>query len=637
MSLRLKLLLIFVAGALSALTFFGYVAYDTAKTTNIKNEAALLAGVAPRIADDVHHNLEHGLVWAPLLTPEGDASIDNPIFLLVTDFHNNIIRAPETAEFQHVYREFRKSVPDTETAHAGSFQTADATYAWARSNVPVYDYRATLISRSQTSVAHAFFREMGVTLIFTGFLLLWCASWAAMYIAGLFEKLDDQKNILRHRALHDELTQLPNRALLNDRMQQIIQAADREPSRAALCFIDLNRFKEVNDTLGHSIGDELLLEVGRRLHDHLRKSDTVARIGGDEFALILRNVDEAAAKVVVDKLLEAVEAPIELRTNKFCISGSAGIALFPAHGSSVEVLMQKADVAMYAAKRSGARLSFYNPDFEVFSRDKLALTHDLRDAIQNNHLELYYQPKYHVAEKRVTGAEALLRWKHPTLGNIPPMTFVQIAEHTGLIRSLTKWVLQRAFEDCAHLAKLGHQLNIAINLSAHNLQDPELEPDIYELLEHWQVDAKNITLELTESAVVHNLAKTKELLGRLHDRGFQISVDDFGTGYSTLTNLRRLPISEIKIDRSFVSNIKRDAEDASIVRATIDLGKALGINVVAEGVETQDVLEQLEAYGCHTIQGYFISKPMPLAAFTNWLHSSSVVDSLSQPLEAHQR
>lgn len=637
MNLRLKLLLIFASSALSVLTFFGYVAYDTAKITNNKNAAALLAGVAPRIANDVQRDLERSAPWTPLLKPTGSTIERNPIYLLVTEPSGNIIRAPENEEFQGLYAEFNKSVAESEAALSGNFNANDTTYLWAWAEVPVYGYRATLISRSQTSAGGTFFQELGVTLIITGFFLLWLSSWAAMYIAGLFEKLDEQKIILRHRALHDDLTQLPNRALLNDRMQQIIQAADREQSHAALCFIDLNRFKEVNDTLGHSMGDELLLEVGRRLSDNLRKSDTVARIGGDEFALILRNVDKASAKSLTEKLLQALELPIEIRTHKLCITGSAGIALFPEHGNSVEVLMQKADVAMYAAKRSGAQLAFFSADFEVFSRDKLALTNDLRDAIQGNQLELHYQPKYHLTEKRTIGAEALLRWKHPTLGFIPPMTFVQIAEHTGLIRSLTKWVLQQAFEDCAHFAQQGHQLNISINLSAHNLQDPELEPDIYGLLDRWKIDAKNITLELTESAVVHNLAKTKELLTRLSARGFSISVDDFGTGYSTLTNLRRLPISEIKIDRSFVSNIMRDAEDASIVRATIDLGRALDIHVVAEGVETQDVLDRLASYGCHTIQGYFISKPMPLAAFTNWMHSATTVSSLSEPLENQKR
>lgn len=382
MNLRLKLLLIFVVSALSAFTFFGFVAYDTAKATNIKNEAALLASVVTRIAAEVGHHLEKGTSWSPVLTPENDALTNNPIYLLVTDGRGSVISAPESLEYQQAILEFRQLVPVSAADRSGSFGAEDASYVWAQADIAQSGYRAILLSRSNTSKANSFFREMGVTLIVTCFILLWCASWAAMYIAGLFEKLDEQKNILCHRALHDELTQLPNRAFLNMRIQQVIELSEREQTGAALCFIDLNRFKEVNDTMGHGAGDELLLEVGRRLQADLRKSDAVARIGGDEFALILRNVDAASAKSVVEKLLLAVEAPIELRSRNVNIGGSAGIALIPCDGRSAEVLMQKADVAMYAAKRSGARVVLYSKDCEAFHKDKPAAIRDLRGALQ---------------------------------------------------------------------------------------------------------------------------------------------------------------------------------------------------------------------------------------------------------------
>ncbi len=614
MNLRLKLLLIFITASLAAFTFFGFIAYDTAQSANLKNELDLLASVAPSIADAIGDDLEKKQKWNPVLEGADGISTDHRLYLFVADQHGAVISAPDLPELRQVFEQLH-TTPDTRT---GSLSHNASLYLWARAEVPKTNYQAVLISPSRGSAAYTFFREMGVSLIVTAMIVLWFASWGAMYVANLFEKVDEQKNILRHRALHDELTSLPNRALLNDRLQQIITSAERESASFALCFIDLNRFKEVNDTLGHHCGDELLLEVSRRLQNNLRKSDTVARIGGDEFALVLCRVDLAEAKVIAEKLMQCVELPVEIHGHKLHVTGSLGIALFPDHGADVETLLQKADVAMYAAKRSGTQIETYRHEFEVFSRDKLALTNDLHDAIHNNQLELYYQPKYHLATKTVVGAEALLRWKHPSVGYIPPATFVQIAEHTGLIRSLTKWVLQQAFCDYAHIAKHAQPLNMAINLSAHNLQDPDLEAELAALLEQWKVCAQHITLELTESAVVFNPAQTKQLLTRLTTRGFRISVDDFGTGYSTLTNLRRLPISEIKIDRSFVDNMVRDPGDASIVRATIGLGKALGLDVVAEGVETQEVLDALQAAGCETIQGYFIGKPMPLATFLVW-------------------
>lgn len=276
---------------------------------------------------------------------------------------------------------------------------------------------------------------------------------------------------------------------------------------------------------------------------------------------------------------------------------------------------------MYAAKRASTRLEFYDDSHEVFTRDKLALTHDLREAINNNQLELHYQPKYDVAAQKVVGVEALLRWTHPVVGSISPPEFIHLAEHAGLIHSLSKWVIQRAFSDSVELDNCGINTSVAINLSAYCLQDSKFETDIYDLLEQYNVDAGKIILEITESAMFINSAKTHALLRRLTNTGFRMSVDDFGTGYSTLTNLRRLPIAELKIDRSFVHNIATDMEDASIVAAMVGLCASLDIDVVAEGVETEETLEMLKQFGCDTVQGNLISYPMPLADFIAWMES----------------
>jgi len=621
MSLRLKLLLMFALGELLLLIFFGYIAYDTAKLTNIKNEIGLLASVTPRIAEDIANNIKDGRSWNSALLPDDREGISEAIYLFVSDQHGNLVSWSGEPAVQKIFETVHRHITTNPRMRSGSLSVSDSTYVWARSGVADYNYSVTLVRQAHISQANIFFREMGVSLIVAAVIMLWVASWAAMYVSMLIEKLDEQKNILKHRSLHDVLTGLPNRGLFNDRLHQLVSLKDRMPMRFAICFIDLNRFKDVNDSLGHHVGDELLLEISKRLKSNLRKYDTVARMGGDEFALILRNVKPEKANTIAEKLLKEIEVPIQAGGHKLFVSGSMGIAMFPEHGDDVQMLLKKADVAMYAAKRGGSHLEFYSDTHEVFTRDKLALTHDLREAIEQDQLELYYQPKYNTVEQRVVGVEALLRWNHPKEGYISPVSFVQLAEHSGLIHSLSRWVIRRAFLDSIELNQSGIDISLSINLSAYHLQDPKFESDISELLGQLNIDPRKFIFELTESAMFINSAKTNGLLRWLTDLGFRISVDDFGTGYSTLTNLRRLPISELKIDRSFVDNIVSDSEDASIVDAMIGLGESLEIDVVAEGVETEEVMEVLKEYGCCTIQGYLISQPVPMKAFIEWMQT----------------
>ena len=624
MSLRLKLLLAFALGELLVLMFFGYIAYDTAKLTNLNNEIGLLSSVAPTIADHATYDLKDGKTWGSTLLPYNNNNKEDATYLFVNDQQGNLVAKPESLAITQVFSQLNEDLVGNSKKRSGSLHVSGSTYVWSRAAIPEYNYQLTLIRKSQVSHANIFFKDMGVSLIVAAVIMLWVASWAAMYVSMLIEKLDEQKNILKHRTLHDVLTGLPNRALLNDRLQQIIRMQDRLPMQFAVCFIDLNRFKDVNDTLGHHVGDDLLLEVSKRIKSKLRKDDTVARLGGDEFALILKNVATENAALLAENILQAIEAPLLVGGHKLFVSGSMGIAMFPQHGDNVQVLLKNADVAMYAAKRVGTNLEFYDNNQEVFTRDNLALTHDLREAIDNDQLELYYQPKYDIAAQKVVGVEALLRWNHPVIGYIRPLDFIQLAEYSNLICPLSKWVMQRAFSDSKELSIYGDDFTISINLSAHYLQDLKFESDINELLEQTNVDASNFILEVTESAVFINSVNTNQLLKRLTDIGFRISVDDFGTGYSTLTHLRRFPISELKIDRSFVDKIVTDTEDASIVDAMIGLGESLDINVVAEGVETQEVLETLRKFGCHTIQGFLICKPIPLNEFGQWIESEEL-------------
>lgn len=605
------------------LTFFGYIAYDTARLTNLNNEVELLSSIAPYIAEDVTRDLQEGNSWNTTIEPADNKQVANIIYLFLADRQHNLLAQPDNPSIGHIYSDIVNRQQAGPSVNAGSLSVNKRVYVWAAVDIASNNNQLFLIRQAHVSQANAFFREMGLSLVIAAAIILWIASWAAMYISMLIEKLDEQKKVLKHRTLHDVLTGLPNRALLHDRLNQLVALSDRQPIPFAICFIDLNRFKDVNDTLGHHVGDELLLEISRRLQLNLRKSDTIARLGGDEFALILRNVREEKARSIVRKVVSAIEEPVEAGGHRLFVSGSIGIALFPEHGNDVHILLKKADVAMYAAKRAGSNMEFYSDNDDEFTRDKLSLIHDLHEAIQQDQLDIHYQPKYDINKQRIIGVEALLRWKHPIHGDIPPLMFIQLAEHSGLIHSISRWVMQRAFSDSVKLKRKGIDISVSINLSAYYLQDLRFESDISELIETPNVDNSRIIFELTESAMVVNSTKTKTLMRWLTEKGFRISIDDFGTGYSTLTNLRRLPISELKIDRSFVSNIPADTEDASIVTAMIGLGSSLDIDVVAEGVETEEVLSLLKQSGCSIIQGNLIRNPLPLDALIEWMNSET--------------
>jgi diguanylate cyclase (GGDEF)-like protein/PAS domain S-box-containing protein len=429
-----------------------------------------------------------------------------------------------------------------------------------------------------------------------------------------------QAELNEHQALHDPLTGLPNRLLFGERIGHAITFAERRGTRLAILMMDLNRFKEVNDSLGHQAGDELLKEVGARLRGALRASDTVARLGGDEFGLLLPEPstnDDVLA--VIDRIRHALERPIHVQELPLAIEASIGIAVFPEHGRDAELLIQRADVAMYAAKQESAPFSFYDADTDEYDPARLTLVAELRRAMEERELVLHYQPKAVLEDGEVRSVEALLRWQHPHQGLIFPDSFIPLAQETGLIRPLTLYVVDEALRQCRAWRDEGLGLSVSVNLSMRNLLDLEFPQQVAGLLHHWELDASLLELEITESTMLANPARTKSVLGELHALGIRLSIDDFGTGYSSLAYLRRLPIDEIKIDRSFVMAMDEVADDAVIVRSTIDLGRNLGLEVVAEGVETEATWDKLRELGCNVAQGYFLSRPVPAEKLRAWL------------------
>jgi diguanylate cyclase len=440
-----------------------------------------------------------------------------------------------------------------------------------------------------------------------------------LVLVGYQRRLLRQAAASSHQALHDSLTGLPNRELFADRVGQAIRAADRELQPAALLLLDLDRFKDVNDTLGHHHGDQLLCEVGTRLEAALRQVDTVARLGGDEFAVLVPGATAEGAAAVADKLRTALHAPLTLDGVTLDLDASIGIAVYPDHGNDTAELLQHADVAMYSAKQTHAGFMVYDPAVDQHSPRRLALLGGLRRALERDELVLHYQPKADLRSGLILGAEALVRWQHPEHGLLGPGEFIPLAERTGLIHPLTRWVLDAALRQAAQWRRDGHQLSVAVNVSTRCLLDPGLPDQVAERLEAWQVPAGSLVLEVTESAVMADPARALDVLGRLHGLGVRLAVDDFGTGYSSMAYLKALPVDELKVDRSFVGQMAESSSDAVIVRSTIDLGHNLGLRVVAEGVESQETWRKLEALGCDTAQGYYLGRPMSPADLEHWL------------------
>ncbi|HEX2051119.1 MAG TPA: EAL domain-containing protein [Actinomycetota bacterium] len=437
----------------------------------------------------------------------------------------------------------------------------------------------------------------------------------------LVDVLRTKADETEHRALHDALTDLPNRTLFNQRLAAAIDAASSSGTLVAVMLMDLDRFKEINDTLGHKNGDLLLQKVAARLTALFREGDTIARFGGDEFAVLLPSIGSAATATDVARRIEtALEAPFPVDDMHLEVGASIGIALFPEHGGDGDTLLQRADVAMYSAKAGHSSHELYSAERDGYSARRLTLVGELRNAIDNRELTVHYQPKASLQTGRIDSVEALVRWQHPTRGMLFPDEFIPIAEHTGLIRGLTLAVMELALRDLRDLAGDGLTPAVAVNLSTHNLLDRHFDEQVTQLLRRWNVDPSRVLLEITEGSIMADPTRAMAILSALTDAGMEISIDDFGTGYSSLAYLSQLPVSEVKIDKSFVMQMADNASDAVIVRSVIDLGHNLGLRVVAEGVEDAASWHQLARLGCNSAQGYLLSRPVSAPALRSLLH-----------------
>jgi len=466
------------------------------------------------------------------------------------------------------------------------------------------------------------------------YLLLLCGL-AALYAVTLpivwhiSRRLRAQADENERLSLEDPLTGLPNRALFLQRLRKAI--ADGEDAAFAIGLIDLDRFKEINDSLGHQSGDLLLREFALRVAGIVRDGDCFARLGGDEFALFLPEVkDERPLVAFADRIAAALETPFFLNGLPIEIEASIGSVLCPHHGRDVETLVRRADAAMYIAKRDRSGHQVWSPDHEDFQPEKLALIGELRRALEQHELVLHYQPQARLDDGRVVAVEALIRWKHPTRGLLPPAEFIPLAQHTGLIRPLTLYVIEEALAQCRRWRDEDLDLGVAVNIAARNLADPDFPTAVDDLVARSGVGADKLELELTESAVLTDPRRAVDVLGRLERIGVRLAIDDFGTGYTSLAYLHQLPVHRLKIDRSFVGSMIENADRAAIVTATIELARALSIEVTAEGVESHHVWTILRDLRCNSAQGYYLNHPRPADEISGWIRRRELDTAIAE-------
>jgi len=450
--------------------------------------------------------------------------------------------------------------------------------------------------------------------------------------ATLAMSLAEANQELTYLALHDSLTKLPNRVLLEDRLDRAAQDADREQGRFAVMFMDLDGFKAINDAYGHHVGDSLLVDVAERIRANVRTRDTIARVGGDEFVLLADVGEPADAATLAGKVLAAIREPFQMDGRELRVSTSIGIAMYPGDGRSPNDLLINADAAMYHAKALGRdSYCFFEASMNANVHEQLQLVQDLRAAVERHELVLQYQPKFAAPVGPVIGVEALVRWAHPTRGMIAPDEFIPLAEKTGLIVPIGEWVLDEACRQMSVWRNAGREdWTMAVNLSALQFRHASLVQTVRDTLERHALEPRCLLLEVTESTAMHDVDASLRILEELHDLGVRISIDDFGTGYSSLLYLKRLPASELKIDRGFIRELARDTEDAAIVSAIVALGQTLNLNIVAEGVETLAQQEFLTRLGCDSLQGFLLGRPMSAEHLMETISRDEAFPALAQ-------
>lgn len=617
MQLRNQLLSYFFILVLAVLLIFGWNAYQFTQDSVKQIEQNIGQSYLNRYTEMLAHEYERSGSRQQMLNHLPAFNPEDTVYTFLVDQQNKALPNPQAKAIQPIIANWQSTTANT--GQQGSLNHGTDTYHWLRAPVSGSPYSLVMLHKDNVGSIDLL-QALSARLISIGLIVLWVAIWAALIISTVISRrLAQQQKKLAHLANYDQLTGLPNRHQTHELLQEAINKAAKKSGSVACIIMDLNRFKEINDALGHELGDRLLQMVAERLRHTLWEDDTVTRIGGDEFAMILTMSDEDHISQVVNKIVNLSDEPLIIDHTPLTIESTLGVATYPKDGGDADTLMRKAEVAMYSARETGSLFDYYRPEYDPHSRQRLQLTTELKSALDNGELEIHYQPKIEITSGKIIGSEALCRWNHPQKNNISPAVFIPVAEQTGIIWPLTDWVLRTALNQCAKWIEQNPELSISINLSARLLHDINLPGNIASILRETGFPARQLELELTETALMIDPTKAVEVLTLIHGMGVQISLDDFGSGYMSLSYLRNMPVDTIKIDMSFIRNMLIDDSDNMIVNTIIDLGHNLDCKVIAEGVENRETYDALAKQNCDAIQGYYISRPLPAEDFSEWL------------------
>ena len=623
MSLRLKLILSFVTASFAVVIVFSAISYSSAKSYSQQNELSHAHKNNVRLISMIGGQ-ESTLEQIRQIIPHHEE--EDSFYIIIDSENGNILSQQNSGENTKILNQIIRQIGIIRGENRGIISIQSENYFWASDSIPNTPYILLNTSRQAEESLGKFLDYIGVALSISIFIALWFSLWAATILANLYQRLANQKSEIEHKSRHDPLTLLPNRQSIGGIIQDAMNSNDDNKENLLLCLVDIHGLKEINDSLGHECGDIILRQISERLDDSLRSSDRVGRFGGDKFAVILTHSKTSIVDEICNRLLGSLDSPFHVDDRSLFIGATLGIASYPDHADNPQSLIQKAEIALHKAKDSGKDFVIFETQHDKGNLEKLHLANDLRNAIRDGDLELHYQPQLDLRTGKIAGVEALSRWIHPKHGFISPDTFIDIAERTGIIKQLTEWVLATAIKQCAEWQKSYGSLTMSINLSARNLHDETLGKQISRLIRHWQVIPEKICLEITETAMMADPEHAMRLLNELDQLGVKISIDDFGTGYSSLGYLKKLPVDEIKIDKSFVMNMKDDENDASIIRATVGLAHDLGLSVVAEGVENQESQDLLHTLNCEYAQGYHICKPAPAEEISKLLNNFQAIN-----------
>ena len=616
MKLRTQILLIILGITFLSQAVFGFMAYRQITESRGDQLTIFLQYLTREIAERLL--LPGNVAISSIYLEQLRLKFSTPKSTLIVQKGDQLLYASGDLEkdISKISIHLKKAYADSDKH--GLIDMDDVQYYWAISPLPDDKYQLVMLepaANEEMMIAS----ELRFRLFISGGIVLTMAVWVSLLLSSkISRQLDDKSDQLEHLALHDNLTGLPNRVLLSDRLEQVLFHARRTNMPFSLFLMDLDRFKEVNDTLGHHFGDELLKMVSSRLLSCMRETDSIARLGGDEFALLLAETDYEETIHCAERIIASMNAPFEINEVSTESKVSIGIALYPDHGATVEALMQYADVAMYQAKRSQSGFAVYDPTQNIHTLRRLQLMNDLRDAVGNNKIINYYQPLIENKNKAVVSVEALARWIHPELGFISPDEFIPMAEQMGLIRLLTFQVLEQSLQDLTSWKSKGCELGVNINLSTYCLQDMALPEELESIINKFDITASQVEIEITESALMHDLSRARKMIDRLSDLNLKLAIDDFGAGFSSLNYLKNFPVDTLKIDKSFILDMCNSSNDKAIVKTIIELGHNLDCHVVAEGVESQKELDSLSLLEVDLLQGYFYSKPIAADEFIYW-------------------